>query len=172
MSEQQSITPEWLGAAAIKIEGAVRSADASLLEAARLLVEVKAHIEGGAFSGVTWREWSSQTLSIGDRRVRELLRVGKAPDPATELAEQRAKNTARQQRHRAAQAERGSPTPRLQSTVLVVKSPDEANASDESKRTGKGDISDEAKQLIDWAMKASRDRIEQVLEFIANLPAN
>src|SRR5262245_37495462 len=86
-----------LAASAAKVQSRLRFSDEHTIVAARELAAVRASF--GRRGAAPWKEWTS-TLGLGPTRIRELVRIGAAPDPRAALNEQRARNAARQARHR------------------------------------------------------------------------
>lgn len=74
--------------------------DRCMLEAARLLAEARRRVDAGEIPGVTWKDWTKKNLSLSPSRIKELLRIGRADDPAAALARQRAVTRSRVKSHR------------------------------------------------------------------------
>ncbi len=84
------------------------SSDRSKLEAARLLADARRRVDDGEIPGVTWKDWTEENLSLSSSRIKELLGIGQADDPAAALARQRAKTRTRVKSHRKQKAARDS----------------------------------------------------------------
>ncbi len=80
------------------------NSDHSMLEAARLLAEARRRVDAGEIPGATWKDWTEEYLSLSSSRIKELLIIGQADDPAAALARQRAVTRSRVKSHRAQKA--------------------------------------------------------------------
>ena len=73
-------------------------ADEHLLEAARLILRVRARIEEAG--DTNWTQWAKQNLKIGESRLRQLQRIAKSEDPKKALQDEREKTRDRMARLR------------------------------------------------------------------------
>jgi hypothetical protein len=146
-----------LAAIAARIVKHANAADESLLHAAKELVAVKARIEGGEFGNIKWAKWSSENLSLGPTRIRELLKIGQAENDEAELKRQRDNNSERQKRHRDKKTEAAPASSR--------RSPSIAEQASSKKET----LRNASERLVAWANEAPEDQVQKVLDFIAKL---
>ena len=71
------------------------------IKAAELLVKARKAFEYEYKGrGLNWEQWCDEFIKLSQSRIRELLQIGRADDPAEELEELRAKTRARVQKHR------------------------------------------------------------------------
>ena len=69
-----------------RVESAAQKADQGVIEAARALVELRqAVLEGGVADGKSWYKWADVNIKVSQSRLRELMRIAAAPDPAQEV---------------------------------------------------------------------------------------
>ena len=105
-SEIRLYEAESLGTIAVKIVENVNKADDHVIEAAMLVREARKRVnEGKAGQLVTWSEWATKHIDLGESRLRELQRIADADDPKAELERIRAGNRERAAKHRAKQKE-------------------------------------------------------------------
>jgi hypothetical protein len=85
------------GAALAKLAGDINAPTHNdrVLERARKIWAARQLVDAGAAGpGATWKAWVTENLDLCPSRVRELLRVGRATDPAAELKELRQEKAA------------------------------------------------------------------------------
>src|SRR5262245_33961427 len=128
--------------AAQKIERRLRESDQKVLEAAALVVQCKKRFDRFEVRA-TWRQWSQTALSFGQARLYELLRIGQAADPQTELELQRDERRQRQARYSAAR-------------ITVPNAPADLEPS----------LKPPQKRLIAWIKTASPQQVQFVLSIL------
>lgn len=144
---------EPLEALAEQIVRCANEADERTLEAARLVRDARQRIERGEAGEVTWYEWARQHINLSESRLRELQRIGAAPDPAAELKRLREMARKRAETHR--EKQQAAP---LRNGGAVVKE----CAEPEPDRA----------RLITWAQAAPLPRVAEVLAYIDRVDAS
>jgi hypothetical protein len=103
MTAHEKLTLEEM---AVKIVEHANKADDHTIEAAFLIRKARKLVdEGKAGQLVTWSEWATKHIDLGESRLRELQRIADADDPKAELERIRAGNRERAAKCRAKQKE-------------------------------------------------------------------
>ena len=95
------------------------NSDRSMLEAARLLAEARRRVDADEVPGVTWKDWAEENLSLSASRVKELLKIGTAVDPAAALDRQRKATNERVASHREKKAAQKAETTAQHGVALL-----------------------------------------------------
>lgn len=80
-------------------------ADGHVISAAMLLREAHRRVEAGDAGDIKWYEWAKKNIKLSQSRLRDLLRIAEADDPANELERQRKLMRKRAEKHRGGKAE-------------------------------------------------------------------
>ncbi|MEO0398437.1 MAG: hypothetical protein AAF224_03325 [Pseudomonadota bacterium] len=181
---------------ALDIEKHENASDVELIKAAKLLHKTKQKFCDGEYTSTNWDDWSQKRLQLKATRIRELLRIGAADNPAEELMRKRRLNADRQRKHRDAQKQKGveksnntvngrqavrdaendgvePEVSAADSRTVIAVSNDAVNAAAPAPQaviSASVDDQREAnkQQLLTWAEAASADEIRVVLDFIAS----
>lgn len=89
---------EKLAALAREIVATHKQSDELMINAAKKLFEARKLIE--KTKGVTWKAWCEKNLQLKESRIRDLLAIGKSPQPHQVLQKQREDAADRQKRMR------------------------------------------------------------------------
>ncbi len=130
---------EPLDTVARRIEQHANQSTDLAIVAGKLILEARGRVEAGEAGKISWSGWARENIDLSSSRLRELVRIAKAKDPATAAKQQRAATRKRGAAHRAAKAAETQ------------------------------NLDPERQDLIVWAKEAPIDRVKQVLDQIGQL---
>ncbi len=138
-------------------------ADEYVVAAAMLIREARKRVEAGdAGNGVTWSGWAEKNIELSPSRLRELDRIAKADDPASELTRLRELASKRAAKHRAKQKEKAKPASPLRNgdAETIEDSPSEpVQIHSEPEQ----DLEPERRELAEWSKSAPIDDVRHIL---------
>ncbi len=149
-------------------------ADEHLLEAALLILRVRARIEEAG--DTNWTQWAKQNLKIGESRLRQLQRIAKSEDPKKALQDEREKTRDRMARLRrkgketaSRDAGAGDPEPTTENSEPPRIEEAQPTESPQERGEQRDEAESVAEQLIEWAQSASPDKVQKVWQFACGL---
>ncbi len=107
-----------------EINAAVPDLDDKSIKLGQLLLKARDCFLGDKGGRKEWKAWVEQNIHLSDSRVRDLMRIAKAADPAAEKKKQNANNAKRQKSHRSNKAAALAASAKSDSLSDVMESPE------------------------------------------------